>query len=478
MTESGTPGIRRLQLLLLTTAVYLAAIYGLTPGNPPVFHPIHHDDYAALAAVPTWHVTRPLYFLTVGLLSYGGIPAFYAALHLLTALLNWQVLWLLTQQFGLRQPLLPVLTTAVLTFANANFVDVGRYNLLTNLLAGTFALAAILQYRSYVTAGGPQRLLLGTAALALSLLAKEDFVLPVLVLSGAALLQQPHARRARSAFAAALTTAVLLLGYARLFAGSPFISGAGDPTAPYYINLDPRSLLTVYADYLAMTGATTLQNWWLLALIGFSVVVQRRLPQPWLLLAGLTLPLPYALLPNHVFTFYAINWTAWLSGYAVFAAASALESLRPAVLQRAGRVLLPTAAALLLAWATPQRTMTAERYVDETLRQARITATLAGYRDELQAWPVVGLRGLPLFNPWFYNDAVWPQRQGYDQRWVLEADATAWYFQFYEPWIAAALPDARVRYVSSAAPAGDDDLPWLVFAADGSGELLLPGGDR
>jgi hypothetical protein len=478
MHESRSAAIGRLQLLLLTAAIYLPAIYGLTPGNALIFHPIHHDDYAALSAVPVLTLTRPLYYLTVGLLSYGGMPAFYGALHLLTVLVNWQVLWLLLQHFQLRQPLPALLATLLLTFANANFVDVGRYNLLTNLLAGAFALAAILQYRSYVTLGGRGRLLLGTAALVLSLLAKEDFVPAVLVLSAAAAMQQPQLRRAWVAATTALLTALLTLGYARVIAGSHYLAGSSDPAAPYFINLDPASLLTTYAGYLRDSGATLWQNWWLLALLGFSVVVQRRLLQPWLLLAGLALPLPYALLPNHVYTYYAINWTAWLSGYAVFAAAAALETLQPQ-LQRAGRLLLPLTALLLLLWAAPQRTIVAQRYVDESRRQARITATLASYRDELQAWPTVGLRGLPLFNPWFFNDAAWPRRQGYAQRWVLEADATAWYFPFYEPWIAAELPDARVRYISSAAAdVAPDGLPWLVFAADGSGELLLPGGGQ
>lgn len=479
MTDSRWAGAGRAPLLLLLTAlIYLAAIYGLTPGNALFFHPIHHDDYAALAAEPVLHATRPLYYLFVGLLAGGGMTAYYAAMHLLTVVLNAQVLLLLTQRFALQRPLLPVLATLMLTFAHPVMVEVGRYNLLTNLLAGTLSLAAAAQYRAYLQGGGRLRLVAGTAALTLGLLAKEDFVLPVLVLSGAALLTEPRRKQAWWPLVLGLTAAVLTIGAARLLTGSTFVSGSSDPTAPYFINPDPRSVLSTLMRYLSYTGATALQNWWWLGLIAFSVAVRRRLVQPWILLAGLSLTLPYALLPNHIYSYYAVNWSCWLSGYAVFAAADALETLTSARLQRMGRLVLAACAALLLIWAGPQRTVTAQRYVEESRRQARITTALASYRDELRAWPVVGLRGLPLFNPWFYNDAVWPARQGYTNHWVLEVDPTAWYFQFYEPWIAAELPDARVRYISSAERDAYAELAWLEFDPDGNARLTLPGGDR
>jgi hypothetical protein len=183
----------------------------------------------------------------------------------------------------------------------------------------------------------------------------------------------------------------------------------------------------------------------------------------------LALIAPYAALPKHFASYYALNWTVWQ--------AATLVALAPlfGLASRPARGLLGAVVLALLGWwvvATHSaRVSLVQWYEVEAGRNRAILRTLGNLRDALRPWPVVGVTGVMPLNPWFGNDGAYLRRRlGLANRWVVFAPS-----DYVER--ARTLPGAP--RMSSIVVRDLDELRWarvpvVVLTPEGIGRMGLP----
>ena len=473
---------------LALAAIYVLINFALTPNGP---YPVQFDDFSMLGmgvADLGWWWKRPVTANLVFLIAELGRDFAYAVLNTLTVLTAWLVLRFAARVFETELRWLFVLVFAVLTFSHAAAFEHGRYfGLMTNLISHTFGLLTLLLLWDGWRRASDRHWLVAALTYALSVLAKEDFILPPLVLiayfwvgphAGGAL-SEPGSRRRGFL----LTLAFLAIGAGSLLWGvfdrNPFVSGlfsSGDGNRPYAVDLGASALLRAYWKLVAVFVPVSSA----LAGIAGGVIwvtkphMRRQLVMYFVMVAVLVLP--YALLPNRLAAYRIYAWLPWLGAITVVA----LQSLATRRLDgnaSAGRI-RPAwiGAALILvagvAWFNQAARMELARsYQQGEAINRRIVRTLEENRAAIADAPVVGLRGLGKVSPWCGNDALYVNnRLGFDHRWMIFVEAQS---QCYSQQV----PDRKKRRginvsvvpVQRLCAAGS--LPVLDFAADGSAVL-------
>jgi hypothetical protein len=313
----------------------------LLPDNAVVPHPVHHDDYdnlaTSLGAFAPLGV-RPVSSLVIAAVAELGPRLSYGVLNLLTVVCVYLCVRFVELFLRRGEPLpsAAFVAAGAMALGFAGIVDWTRYlGLLTNATSAVLGLAAlclIARLDSQPRQDGSLAPLIVLVA-ALSFLAKEDFVLPLLVATTALALVAGRARwLALAGGIAVLFAAVLLFNRE---AGSPFVTGSASPDAPYYMALAPASLFATFKRLLlASTQAKWIVTFACVAVVA-AIVVHRRERALALRLAALplmafSLLVPNALLPNHVAPFYAFVPLALLAATLAAAAEAWSRGLRAA----------------------------------------------------------------------------------------------------------------------------------------------------
>lgn len=324
---------------LVLAGLHFLLTFALLPDNVLVGHPIHHDDYANLAKGvrdANLRGVRPVSALVIAAVADLGPQFAYAAQNLLVLLCLWLVLRFveLFVRDGRPLPLAGYASAAIIALAFPPVVDWTRYfGLLTNLSSASFGLAAMATM-AWMAQRPPRFVALAPLLLvlvALSVLAKEDFALPM-VLTAAAIAVTGGGRQWLLATCGVGVLFALALLYNRAV-GSVFVSGARAPDDPYYMDFSPLSLWSSLARMLFEPGYSRMLLWITLAVL--AVAVLRTLPRRAQALRLVALPAialsllaPYAIFPNHAFVYYAFLPVMMLACSLAAAAYVALEPSR------------------------------------------------------------------------------------------------------------------------------------------------------
>ena len=474
--------------LLALAAIYVLINFVLTPNGP---YPVQFDDFSMLGmgvADLGWWWKRPVTANLVFLIAELGRDFAYFVLNTLTVLTAWLVLRFAARVFETEFRWFFVLVFAVLTFSHAVAFEHGRYfGLMTNLISHTFGLWTLLLLWDGWRRASNRHWLVAALTYALSVFAKEDFILPPLLLvayfwvapHAQSALSQPGSRRR----GVLLTLAFIAIGVGSLLWGvldrNPFVSGlfASDGgNRPYAVDLGASALLRAYWKLVAVLVPVST------TLAGFAAVVvwvtrphmRRQLLMYMAMIAVLVLP--YALLPNRLAGYRAYAWLPWLGAITVVAlqvlATRAVGSEASAGRARPGWIGVTLMLASGVAWFNQAARMELARsYQQGEAINRRIVHSLEENRVAIAAAPVVGLFGLGKVSPWCGNDALYVNNKlGFDNRWMIFVEAPS---QCY----SQQAPDRKKRrginvsVVPVARLCAAGSLPVLDVAADGSAVL-------
>lgn len=465
--------------------------FALTRNSPFPYSP---DDFSFLAGTlgdMGWNWKRPVSTNIIFMVASAGTAASYAVLMASAVLVAWLALLLLRDVFGVAVGLLPAATAGVVLFSHAGAFEHGKYlGLMTNLVSHGFGLACLLLlWRGW--RGGRLLPCLGAAlALLASAFAKEDFLLPPLLLAGLLLVldhrdasrgRVPAMPRARGWAVALLLVAVVAGSLAwSAHDRNPFVAGLFSPETSsdsYRVDLAPAALLEAMGTlFFGYTGVATLLA--AAACATLWLVPGMRLRVLWFVASVLALALPYAVIPNNMPGYRAYAWLPWLAG--VLAVALAYWQARWATAPGARRA-LPGVAAVVVALVAalahqPARQALAARYAAGEDANRRMLELLEAHREALAAAPVVGLAGLDGPSPWCGNGTLYlARKRGFPQRWLVFAPAPTPCYQNPVPGGRKPRHDLRLSVAPPSQACAMPGLPVLVFEPDGRGRLASAG---
>ena len=480
---AGHPGPVFLTALAAAAVAHVVIFYVLTGGALPSGFPVHHDDFRNLSytrPVWVWTLVRPLSDFLLTCLSTLGVGTFYVALHLLLVL--YQALVLTAVFLLLRLPrtsFLLFLGAAIPAQAFESTAEVFLYTgLVTNLLSGVLGTAAICLLIAGIRsdAGRSGKLAAGVGLFTAALLAKEDFVLPVLLVFGWEAFASWRASRRldRRVWLAGgalfLIPAAHVLGSRFLFQDA-FLFATHPAYRPVF---RLRSLATTLVTYLFTWRGSIAICVLGLAVTVFWVSLRREgvLRAAVTTLVPFAIMAPYVALPLHIAHYYSFFWLCWISGLALGLDGLRIGTHGPAWSRAAVAGLLLASAAIL--WLTDHhRHQLIAWYSSLADVNRNIVATLARSRDALSGRTVVAVTGVPDFNPWFYTDAGFLRnRLGLSCRWEIFVPEESNYYRLE---VLDPNRPIRSRVVTRRLPelAVRPDLPVLRLLKDGSGEIDL-----
>ncbi|MGH8031750.1 MAG: hypothetical protein ACREO8_05125 [Luteimonas sp.] len=498
--RSQASSLRWIAPLLLLAALFALLEFAL-PGHVP--HPVRPDDYANVGSEIAdiglqWKrpVSANLIFFVAGF----GVTASYLFLCALAVLDAALVLLLLARVFAVRGSLAATLIAAtafgIIVFSHVSAFEHATYlGLLTNLISHLFGLLTLFALWRGWREGRAHWWLSAACTYGLTVLAKEDFLLPPFVMVAWLMLDRaPRATAPTAAHVRRLrivgTLVLVAIGAGSMLwnahAHNPFVAGLfapGSSHPAYVVDLTPRvlarALWTLLVDFLPAVSATTL----VAAAAMCTVRPDTRLRVLWLVATVISLAVPYALISHNMPLFRVYAWLPWMAALIVLAIqatgermASGRHAAPPAALTSTWHTTITGSASLAVALAIawfhyPPRVPVIAAYTQDAALNRRIVATLRAQRMAIGTASAVGLVGLGASSPWCAQDAAYVNgKLGFHHRWIVFVNSpTRCYTQ--------QVPDARRKqgiYVSvldRTTLCAQGALPVLDFAADGAGRL-------
>lgn len=445
-----------LRYFLVTTATYWLINFVLTPNT---LSPLHQDDYVVLGAGYEnlrWLVERPVstnlaYFMG----EMGQVFSFYLV-NLLSAAIPAMVLYFVSQLFRVRLGWLSAAAFSIMVFSHLAAFEHGKYlGLITNLTShflGCLALIGLMHARQKPTLTSN---VLAVIAYGLSVFAKEDFLLPpllLLVYFGADLYYQgadstPKAKvdkaREKKWWLKITLWFIALAGASILFSllvRNPFLAGVVGQVgnaAHYAVSFHPSVLI---AAFLKLTFEYS--RWQTIA-GGLTAIVLgvfwRERRRELLLLAAIVfcLILPYALIPNHIFPYRVFAWLPWLSALVVMGVPllwrgeiAVFSGRKTAKAFAFALFLVPFLIGYLDR--TP-RLMVAGWYESAQRSNKQILDSLVANKALLGNEEVVGIVGVESLSPWSNTDGSYLRKKlGFGNRWVVFVDKSSMFYTINE----------------------------------------------
>lgn len=479
--------------LLLLAAAYVLINVWLAPGG---FVPVHQDDYHVLGAGfdrMRFMVERPVSSNLAYAMGGLGAGVAFAVLNTMTVLVAFGALAFLARLFSLRIRWYAMLVFAAIAFNDPSAYEHGRYlGLVTNLTSHAFGLATLWLLLESARARSFRWGAAALGAFALSALAKEDFLLPPLLLAAFLWFQGvtkvPGVRGSdlavRVFLLAGILAVIVLSLWFNLSLGTPFLAGLTDGVgeqAHYAVGMGPGVLvaslakLTVGYVPVALTmGAAGMAVAWVL-LPGH----RREIVLVVAIVLGLILP--YALLPNNSPQYRVFAWLPWLAGSAAIGCQLLVERLPagPAPLRGRAELLVLIAAASLLWGMREPRLMVARWYAEVQGVNARFAATIDRHRETIIRRSRMGIVGIEGLSPWSNNNGEYVRRRtGYGGAWIVfvKGDSPMYAMEPANPGDPRAVPREDHVFVQ---PLGAlchwTGLDVLVFDEKGNGVLRKAG---
>jgi len=331
------------------------------------------------------------------------------------------VFTLMARFFELKKIFLPLLilsSTAVVSFEYL----VHYYNytgVIVGLLAGNFAMGAMLVcINAHDTNTIPKFWVPIAIVLSLfSIFSKEEFALPMILISGWAALKA-HTR-VRDQARIVMVSQILFLFSAILIqklGGPSFISGAGD----YHPNFSALSIIKTFANYLtASPGAVIALSLQLTLLLLVFLCGAGKDKEKLIFVQVIigALILPFSILPGHFFHLYAFDWIPWqcslllcISLWLDKPSDNRIRSLCALI----SLLLLP----VLLKLTEFDRINLLEYYNRETKYVTNVLNTLKVNRALLNEFPIFTVTGAKISSPWCWvRGNYFPLRLGIKSRW-------------------------------------------------------------
>jgi hypothetical protein len=433
---------------LLLAAVYVLINFILTRHS---LSPVHQDDYLALGygyEDMRWLMSRPVSTNFIYLMGALGPAVAYPMLALMTLAVPFLVLRFLQKFFDVRFGWAAVLLFGAVAFSHMSALEHTKFlGLFTNLTSHLFGLFALLLILDAWRGRDLAKAALAVASYATSAFAKEDFLLPPLILLALLAFEEMRATRATRAgfplsrWSLAFGIAVGLAAFSAVafnffLSNNPFVSGvaaAAPATDPYAVQMGPAALAKSF--YKLTFGFVPVPS--VLVLAGLAAAWRAR-PAARLRLLALAailvaLILPYALIPNNMPDYRAFSWLSWFGGTAALAILWVSERTlgARAGLLKAATIVIPVVLAVgVFQQAYPQRSAVAGWYRAQQGANETMLASLRAHRSLIAREEVVGIVGVDVSSPWANTDAQFLHRKLYfDNKWIVFVDKDSIFFQ-------------------------------------------------
>ena len=431
---------------LLLALAYYAINFVLTANS---LSPVHQDDYLALGygfEDMRWGVSRPVSTNLIYFMGEMGPTFSFLLLSAMTVAMALLVLRFVERAFGREFEWHSLLLFSAISFAHMASFEHGKLLGLATTLSSNVAglLAMCLLWDAWTRKSGGKAMA-AVAAYLVAVFAKEDFILPPLVLlAWLWLLRLREARAWREAFApfeTALTlavacTAAASIAYNFLLTSNPFVSGVagGAPQdAPYAVDMTPAALASAF--WTLTFGYAPLASGLAVAAAAVGMIAKRALRWPLVLVAALILALmlPYALIPNNMPEFRVYGWLPWFGGIVAMVLASLVpagDRLALPVRKVASALPALCLAAIVMWQANPHRQGVAGWYALQQGANERMLQSLREHRSSIAREQVVGIVGVDGLSPWSNTDAQFLRRKLYfDNRWIVFVEKDSMFYQ-------------------------------------------------
>lgn len=410
--------------LLVMGVIFYLSTYWATTNQLPSSVPVHHDDYSNYGSggnAWAWVWIRPFSTLLIQILAQMGPEWLIWSIRLLAVVfvfLNWK---LLCEVVRPAHNWLVLVLFAVACFASPVIVEYARYTgMITHLLSGCFGVAAawaVLREGNYPRRG---YLPLSLVLLVLSVLAKEDFVVLYGVSAVYLAIRSPAGRgRVIIWTGLALGICAVLIAGAKFMAASSFLGMSGS-SSPYFVDATPWGIARTMWRYLLGAGHPAMHTHGILIAVAFVctavaalwlAVRHKRLPATaFLLIAMLSVMLPYSVLPNHVNAYYEVIWLPLLLA-SVYAALHELSL--PAVSGgtnrrvSAGNFIFLLLIVLLSAVDASTRSSIAAWYDEVGSSNRRVLQLLQNQKVAINQAGSVCILGANAFSPWYMHGGTY-----------------------------------------------------------------------
>lgn len=483
-----------IKYLLVSLIVYWVINFKFTPNT---LSPIHQDDYLMLGAGYEnfrWMVERPISTMLVNTMGQMGSTFSFILINLLTAVIPALVLYFVAQLLRIKFGWLTAIAFSVMVFSHPAAFEHGKYlGLITNLSShffGSLALIGLLYARR-----NPRLTNSAFAVITygLSVFAKEDFLLPPLLLLiyfGAGLYYWSENREVNAVddsklkkkwfFRIALWFVVLAAAsiFFGLLVRNPFVAGAvgkvgGD--AHYAVSFSPSVLVSAF---LKLT--IEYSRWQTFAGIFSGIVLvvlwkDRRRELFLLALIIFSLIVPYALISNHVFLYRVFAWLPWFSALAVVGIPFFWRcEIGGLAVRRVAKVFASALfiASFLIGYLdSSSRLMVASWYELVQRSNKQMVDSIISYRTLLAKEDVVGVVGIEGLSPWSNNDGSYLRKKlGFENRWIVFVDKSTIFFTIRD--LAA---PAYLSISSSRQICDHPDLLLMKFDSSGLGIPIRAG---
>lgn len=318
---------------------------------------------------------------------------------------------------------------------------------------------------------------------ALSIFSKEDFILPPIIFLAWFALRDGLSSASIKAYGRPLAGIGAILVFFITFnkfliPGRSYMDPVALKNSPYFMSLNPLSLLKVFKYYTMGVGLHLRLLAGAYAAISIFALT-RNWKQP-LLIGAIVggLMAPYLIMPNHLFAYYGLNWWAWEAiGIVVL-----LQLSAPSI-----RVHSPVIVTIGLAAIVPSFYAAAEhhsynwfqaQYLRTKFQQSRnLQSSLRSLRERINQYQVVGVTGIGPGEidqtPWQNNGetAFYLSRDlSLSPRWILFVKSTSPSFQVK----STGNPTATVQVKPYSDIGNYSTLPIIKFDSNGVGELTAP----
>jgi hypothetical protein len=322
----------------------------------------------------------------------------------------------------------------------------------------------------------------------LSVFSKEDFILPPIFLLGWYLVKEGSWRtqftKHKWLLIATLATLIVFFVFNKMLLPTrSYMDPAAAVNSPYFMTLNPISLIKVILYYTMGVGLhiKILTAFYLVTSVA-AIFLKAKIRET--LLVGLIisgLMAPYLIMPNHLFSYYGINWWAWQS-ILPFALLQIFFPNRCALLSAAASacILVPGVGGIVrhrsIDW-NQSNYLRSKFAISQNIRK-----TLIKYRDDLNKRRMVGVIGL---GPTQIDQSPW-QANG-ETAFYLKVDLgitsqwTVFVTSSSSDYAVNADPKKNIGFLDDTPDVYVENitdlnkhkgLPLLVFAPDGVGTLV------
>ena len=403
------------------------------------FFPVHQDDYVFLGsslADASLSIERPvtmnLAFLAGDL---GGVAPF-VVVSFLTAMYPVLTIITLALLLRVRFSLSALAVFSFVSFAHTASFENSKYLGAVGLWSLFFGTASLIAIMAAWQTSRRALMVIAVVLYGLSVFAKEDYILPplILVLGLATPFFESRLPRWRLLALFSVMSAVALASAAYSFALHSRFSGLGSTATggPYDVIIDAFSVLTTLRHLTV--GLVPLESAGAAAglILAWSLQPKWRPALILMLLITASLVAPYALIPHNLPAYRVFGWLPWLAGFIATGVMSvALRLNRYNVGMLAATAFAIVVAVGSMRYYGQERNILSEWYLTEEAKQEKMVNFVVSNRDRLESEKVVGITGLEYLSPWSNNDGKYLQRRlGLRNEWVVFVPGESLFYQF------------------------------------------------